>query len=168
MIFIRRILSVLFMAGTFISLSHNLYAETPYALSWGKEASFLGAAGAFYGVSYYLMSEKQKPVESEISRLNPDDVNRFDRSAIRNRSETSRRWSDYLLYTAVALPVVIEGFDNHRNLKDMGTIGLMYAEAALLNSAVTQMAKGIVDRDRPYTYNQSLSMEERMAGGVGA
>jgi membrane-associated phospholipid phosphatase len=95
-------------------------------------------------------------------------VNRFDRSATGHYSRVARRWSDYLLVSSIISPVIIEGIDNRNSLCDFGTVGLLYAEAALLNSAITRNAKGLFDRRRPYLYNRSISNKEKMTEGSDA
>ncbi len=50
---------------------------------------------------------------------------------------------------------------------EAATLGMMFAEAALLVEGTTYLAKDLTGRRRPWVHNTSLSVEERLALSAG-
>jgi membrane-associated phospholipid phosphatase len=114
--------------------------------------------------SEYLDKNNFNLTEQEISELDRNNINSFDRMATHNWSESAERSSDIterivryspLLY---AVPVI-----KNKQWKDGATLVVMYAEVMMLNSGVTGITKSLAQRIRPYLYNTSLTVEERFA-----
>ncbi len=136
----------------------------PYAV--GRTDAVLLPATAGVSLLGDLAAPEPKPLtQAEVASLSPDDVNAFDRVAARSWSESwataSDRSRDALLGAAVLAsfaPRVVEG-----RWREAVTLGVMFAEAALLVEGATYLAKDLTGRRRPWTHNTSLSVEERLA-----
>ncbi len=134
-------------------------ALSPYQLSWETEAYIVapGTAGALYG---YFAEQSVKPLTAqEILALSESSVNRFDRSAISHYSTTANTASDAVYGVAVIAPCLLFTDEAMRN--DWQTIAVMYGETMEWFVATTLIAKGTVQRIRPYVYNSNVTMDEK-------
>jgi len=130
------------------------HAQSVYDLSWKKDVPLLAGGMAGTTASLLLRAHHQPLTNAEIARLNPNDINAFDRPAIQYYGEGAREASDVLLTLSYALPLTTLLFQDTRS--DVGTIGVLLAETLLLNEAFTGITKTLVARPRPYTYNPDV------------
>lgn len=115
-----------------------------------------------YGVSLWLESRDEQPSVNEISGLKRSDVNFFDRSAVDNRSSGYAKASDALLGSLLlgGIGTVFCGGVSYG--KDgVQDVGALFAEGFVLNMGLNNLVKVLVDRKRPYLYNDSVSAEDR-------
>jgi membrane-associated phospholipid phosphatase len=56
-------------------------------------------------------------------------------------------------------------FTKKKNWSDLMTLTLMYFEGLYLSTGSELIAKALINRARPYTYNPKLTIEERIRGG---
>ena len=159
---IQLVFILLFLNQITINLNaQNIANSDVYTLKLIKEIPLLsiGIGGGLYG--QYL--HRQKPVLDavDIQSLNANAIKpAFDRFATRNNSYRSKVWSDVLLYSVMAAPFSLLLDKNIRNdYKNVGVIGL---ETYLLNAAVTGITKEIFQRKRPYVYNSTFTLAEKM------
>lgn len=136
----------------------------PYVVS-RRDAILLPAALGVSLLGDAVAPEPRPLTRAEVALLSPDDVNAFDRIAARSWSEGWATASDRslaaLLGAAVLVPFAPLAADGH--WRDALTLGVMVAEAALLVEGTTYLAKDLAGRERPWTHNTSLSVEERLA-----
>ncbi|HAA15151.1 MAG TPA: hypothetical protein DCE41_27030, partial [Cytophagales bacterium] len=136
-----------------------------YKTSWSTDVSVIAGASAFTAAIVLWDASFPLPTETEVSRLDPMDVNRFERGAIYNQSSTINTISDvgqylggmssWFLYLDPA--VRADGWE----------VAVMYLEVALLNQAITETAKTIFRRPRPYMYNPDYPLEGKIGSSTG-
>ena len=134
----------------------------PYALDHGDIAvASVGAVAA--GLGFALKNTAAPPTAAEIAGLDRASVNAFDRGATWNWSDDWQDVSDWTRDGLVAaatlatlLPAAVEG-----RWSEAATLGVMLAETAAFSFGVTNLAKVVVQRNRPYLYNDAFTPEER-------
>ena len=133
--------------------------SSPYAIS-KNEDRWLNTLG----VSLLYFSEysiKSNPLtEKEIISLDYSNIPSYDYAAIKNWNPKSVEISDWLLYASVASPSLL--FLDSKIRKDIRSIIPIITEAYLINLGITNLSKVLVKRPRPYLYNNSLSIEEKI------
>ncbi|MEL7162197.1 MAG: phosphatase PAP2 family protein [Bacteroidota bacterium] len=148
--------SLLFLLTAVLSLSAQ---DFPYSLNLEQEARILGFGGSMLAGGYYLEIQLEDLSPTALEKGNVRDIFFLDRGAVRQRSEAYRSLSDKLLRNSVLLPATLLAARPVR--KKPLVLGLMMAEAMILNEGATKMLKVLVRRRRPLTYNTSFSPEER-------
>jgi len=135
-------------------------AESPYE-NYKPGDTFIYAGAAAGGILSHFISNRLQPLtESEVEALDPNDVHPFDRSAIFNRSEFAARFSDWGMFTSLALPVALMTQRHVR--EDYNKVGYLYLQTLAITAVVTQLTKGTTRRTRPYVYNPQVSLEEKL------
>lgn len=136
----------------------------PYHFSW-KRASVIGGSGLLLsGTGLGLSTIKRSPTAEEVLLLDRNDVPTFDRPAVDQNDHSFDLVSDVLLYSGggFALLHTIKSSSNKRQFFWLGT---MFTESLAYSFGVNYTVKNLVDRPRPFLYNQSLTVEERLAKG---
>lgn len=132
-------------------LSNNASAQSPYKISWEKDALILGA-GTVVSVLGYSLEQKINPLSvQEISALSRNDINAFDRSATYNWSKSLTTLSDVSIAITMLSPLTL--FLDKNVQKDFQTISAMYFETLLFATFIPSIAKGTAIRVRPFVYN---------------
>ncbi len=135
-----------------------------YTLDWNKEAIHLSSGVAGLGASYLIGKSITALTPAEIQNLNRNDINAFDRGATYKLNGTAGNLSDAGLgFMAVAPAVLLLG---EAGQKQPITIGVMYFETMLYATALNQLTKVIVKRNRPFTYNPDAPFGDK--GSVDA
>jgi len=118
------------------------------------------------GVTLYGFSKiySKDPVTlEELATLNPKNVNRFDRSAIKHYNESWSKAGDYIFYGSMPLPVLF--LLDKRMRKDFPKLATLYLEAMGATGIVYVTAVHFGDRYRPYTYNPNVPLDFKLRGG---
>ena len=157
-VFKRSLLLSVFSFIVFLLPAQN--APSPFCLRGEVAAPLVIVSFSAQGGAYYFKQRHPRvPTEESILRLQPRQVNRFDRSAIYQHSKVARYISDATLYSAPLLPLILLSNPNSR--KDFGKIFLMDVEVFLLNTALTNLVKEAVHRPRPLAYNPRTQVWEK-------
>ena len=156
----------LFMLMALLFSSSLFAAEDsafPYELNSTQEIILSAVVLSTFGTTLYLASGYEEPSASEIQNLNKNDINSFDRSATENWSTGLSSASHMCLFSLGTAPFVLYApFLWTDKWSNYWTISVMYLQAATLNFGLTELTKSLVGRKRPYLYNTSLSIDERM------
>ncbi len=147
-----------FFIVLFIFFSQTLILpQSPFSLDTGREIAIFGS-GFLLGVIDIKLIDNKNPIENEIlTNLSRKNVNSFDRGATYNWSLSSAEWSNILLITAIASPLLLFTSSAIRN--DAGTFSTMYLQNILTTYSVSHLPKGLVTRYRPYVYNENVPDE---------
>jgi membrane-associated phospholipid phosphatase len=133
--------------------------QSPYKLSWDTD-KYICLPGAVGFIGGYIAEQSVQPLTAqEISTLSRSSVNEFDRSATYRYSKTASDISDAVYGVAAIAPCLL--FTDETMRKDWQTISVMYLETLEWFGATTMIAKGTVQRIRPYAYNPDVAMEEK-------
>lgn len=96
--------------------------------------------------------------------MRKDDVMAIDRWAAGNYNEEYDRISYIPFYAAFGTPLLfLLGEDERRHA---GHIAVLYLETMATTGALFTMTAGLVDKSRPYVYNENLPIEERTNKGA--
>ena len=138
---------------------HAQKSESPYEWDWTRDGIWTGAAlGGTVG-GFLLIQDKDDIEPDEFARIENDlagaidDINFIDRWAAGNNSETANNISDIPFAASFAAPFTML-FDDEINDHTWQYLGL-YLESLATTSAMYTITAGLVDRSRPYVYDDS-------------
>lgn len=125
-----------------------------------KKCTFLLSAGTIgLGLGYYMHTQTPTLSLETISKLDPANINRFDRIATNYSSLKAKKASDYFFFSSFALPSLF--LANKKSRSDFGNIGLMYGEVLFINYALTNIVKKSFLRSRPLVYNSDFVITDK-------
>jgi hypothetical protein len=137
-----------------------------YKYKLGVDIPILGISMGS-GIASYFLYKKKTPISiEEINALQPQQVNKFDRSAIYHHSKGANISSDVFYYASSLSPALL--FIDKKVRNDWKYVLPMWAEVYGLTSALTLLTKELADRKRPYVYNQNLSAESKVSKSATA
>ena len=119
------------------------------------------------GWSAYAFTEiysKDRSTEEQILALDKNDINRFDRWAVRPYSEDVGTASDYIFYGSMALPLLFLSGKETRN--DFFKLSFLYLEAMSVTGLLYTGSVYLTNRYRPYAYSDETEMSWRTRGGA--
>lgn len=134
-------------------------AQSPYRLTTGREAAWIGGSAALWGGSKWLSRSVRPLTPVQIAALNAEQVPRFDRYSLHHFSMRARRGSDVLLYAAPVLPVLLALDPDVRT--STPAYGVLCVESVAVTTALTSLVKNTARRTRPFVYQAEapLSMK---------
>jgi membrane-associated phospholipid phosphatase len=155
--FLTLLVSNLF-AGEKDSLRHEVY-RVNYRID--MPVTTVTIATAFWG---FAVVDKKPPLDSlTITGLNPNDINRFDRSAIWQNADfapTARTVSDITLGICNALPFLLLADKEIR--QEWGDVLLLFLETqAIVGNLYSWGSVVYIDRARPLVYNPDIPWDEK-------
>jgi len=145
-----------------ILLSINIsLAQSPYKIGLNKEV-FIGGIGAASSIGALIIDSQIEPLSiEEVNKFKSEEINWFDRSAAFNWSEDFSLASDILVSLSAAVPAML--FTSEKIRKDFLIISTMYLETIMYSFALPYIAKGSLQRIRPYVYNNNASIKEKLS-----
>ncbi len=145
-------------------------ANFPYRLSPTRDALLITAGSLLMQASAIGQNRKVKMEVSEIAMLDATLINPIDRFAIRYWSpdqnslrEKFEPGSMIVAGAGIGTYGIWSRVTSHR-WEAAKTLGLMYIEGLYICSGTMLLAKSLIDRARPYTYNPDLTLSERSRG----
>jgi membrane-associated phospholipid phosphatase len=143
----------------FVLLQTSIFSQSPYSLETGREIAIFGG-GLILGIANTKLIDNKIPItDEELQNLSKENISAFDRGAVNNWSPSSAEWSNVLLITAVASPLLM--FTSSAVRDDAGTFSTMYLQNILTTYSVSHLPKGLISRYRPYVYNEDIPDEIR-------
>lgn len=143
----------------------SLFAETNFCYQLGKKDLIIApiSLGMNIGAGFVDENVKFNLTSDEIAQLNRSNVNRFDQSATYNWNTKAGTVSD-VFYKAMPIitPCIAVPHLFNKEWKNVATIGVMYLELYCLTKSLTLFTKSASRRIRPYLYNDSFSIDERL------
>ncbi len=123
----------------------------PYELDLWLDGG-LTAGGVALVSGAVVVRRGQEPLTvGEIARLDPADVNGFDRSATAQWSTTARDVSNALVLPLMVAPLALAIATS--GSRQSWTMAAMYAEVLLLGNGLGELLNGVANRTRPFVYN---------------
>mgnify|MGYP000586332424 CR=1 FL=1 len=154
------IISLIACLCFFVFIQKSVAQDSPiYNIDWTKDSYVFATGGLLLGSAYLIDRNHNIITATELNQLNAENVNSFDRSAISNNNINSAELSDYCRDLMLAVPLTL--LASKRGRKEWGNIGILYMETLLTNTAATFVSKIAIPRNRPFTYNNELSIAER-------
>lgn len=144
---------------TLLICINQINGQKKFNLSTEREVTILGVNSAIVLTSF-LINQNLKITHEEISLLDKNRINSFDRSATNYYSKNLSLISDVLLISSVSLPISFLFMDNQNN--NLVSIGIMYLETMSLTYGLTNLTKNLTQRFRPYAYNPEVPLSEKL------
>ncbi|PWU24321.1 PA-phosphatase [Candidatus Cerribacteria bacterium 'Amazon FNV 2010 28 9'] len=147
----------------------NLPTSTPekrqqiYKLKPGVDIPIFVVGAGWSAYAFTKIYSKSPSTEEEILALNKNDINGFDRWAVRPFSESLDRISYYPFFASMPLPFLFL-FGNTK--KDFFKLSGLYLEAMSITGFLYTGSVYFTNRYRPYAYTDESSMEQRTRGGA--
>ena len=135
---------------------------SPYDLELKKELFLLGSGVSLIIAGAIIVDNISPLAEQEIDALDVNDINSFDRNAIKPHRESLN--GDLLLYGSFLLPLTFLANDNTR--RDWQMLGLMWLEVMAIQSGINLLIKGLAKRTRPYVYDPDTPFEKKQTVGA--
>jgi len=133
--------------------------QNTYQMSWSRDLPLGISGGGMLGTSFILKAKKEALTPEQLGALNREDINCFDRGATYNWSEPTAHASDAVMFLSVAMPSLI--FIDEKARQEYKSVLLMTSETYLLTAGLTGLVKELARRERPYTYNENVPLEEK-------
>jgi membrane-associated phospholipid phosphatase len=142
-----------------IFVGDTCQAQSPYELQKRREWILIGSGAALSIAAIFVVENVDPLTIEEIARLDPDDINAFDRKAIAPYRDTNA--GDALMFVSYMLPLTFFAYPDTKH--DWKTIGVMWAEVTLINLGLNGVVKGLSTRTRPYVYDPDTPVDEKTA-----
>lgn len=142
-------------------IANDTQAQSPYQLSGTKEGILFGTSIGSLTFSQSKYKKMAPLTLEEISALKREDILSIDRGATYNRSVFARKFSDQLLMTSIAPPLLL--LADRRSRLDFDKVGLFTLQTLLINTALTDLTKVLVKRKRPYVYNEFTDINRKLS-----
>jgi len=142
---------------------HELHDHDVYELDKKRETILLATGLTLSLTGGYLLHKVDKADYQEILKLDKQTLWGIDRKATNKFSSTGELTSDILLYSSFALPFWVYLSDAAKGEKVDCLI--MTLETLLITSGITNIAKGLSKRYRPYNYNPIVPEELKLSHG---
>lgn len=150
---------IAFIIITFLTVTLNAQNTSPYEWKWTRDGIWTGATLGASAYGLILIQNKDGITEAELNALDVKDINGIDRWAAGNSSETANNISDIPFAASFALPFGLL-FNDEINDHSGQFLG-MYLQSLSTTSALYSITAGLVNRSRPYVYDENLSIDRR-------
>jgi len=122
----------------------------------------VGAGWSLY--AFTQIYSKTPSTEEEILDLDVNDINSFDRRAVRPFDESIDKASYIPFFAVMPMPFVFLTGKNTR--KDFFKLTFLYLEAMSITGFLYTGSVYLTDRYRPYAYSSESTMDQRTRGGA--
>jgi len=123
------------------------------------------AVGATWsGYAFTKIYSKDTSTIEEVLSLDVNDINGFDRWAVRPYSEKYGKASDYIFHGSMVLPLLFLVGKETRN--DFFKLSFLYLEAMSITGLLYTGSTYFTNRYRPYAYSEETPMSWRTRGGA--
>lgn len=148
----------------FTSLEKNPPAIGPvYKLKAAVDIPVVAVGAGWSLYAFTKIYSKPLTDEETVLSLNKNNINWFDRWAVRPYSASMDRKA-YIPFNA-AMPMPLLFLIPNRTRKDFFKITFLYLEAMSITGLLYTSSTYFADRYRPYVYSSGTTMEQRMNGG---
>ena len=141
----------LILACTFVANATWAQHKTGYHLDLKKDAILTGTSLLLTSAGILALRQTAPLSMAELDMLNANDINGFDRFAIKRQNEKTANISDYFMYACLGANALL--LTNKSLRKGLPEIGLIGIETAFITYGITNLVKATVLRPRPYLYN---------------
>lgn len=134
-----------------------------YKFKPGVDIPVFVIGAGWSGYAFTKIYSKPHSTEEQILNLNKNDINGFDRWAVRPFSESVDKISYYPFFASMPLPFLFL-FGNTK--KDFFKLTGLYLEAMSITGFFYTGSVYFFDRYRPYAYSDESTMDQRTRGGA--
>jgi membrane-associated phospholipid phosphatase len=141
----------------------DIHKEPVYKLKLASDIPVTLIGCGWSGYAFTKIYSKNPLTIEELESLNPDNINSFDRPAIKQYHESAAKIGDYLFYGSMPLPVLF--LVDKKMRKDFFKLSFLYLEAMGVTGFIYTGSVYFADRFRPYAYNENAPLDFRLRGG---
>jgi len=149
---------------TNVSIKSVEIKQQVYKLKPSVDIPVFAVGGGWSGYAFTKIYSKERSTVQKMLSLNVNDINRFDRWAVRPYSEKMGTNSNYLFYGSMALPALFLPFKETRN--DLFKLCFLYLEAMSITGFLYTGSVYFTNRYRPYSYSEETEMTWKTRGGA--
>lgn len=135
-----------------------------YKLKAAVDIPLFAIGAGWSGYAFTKIYSKDRSTEDQILKLDENDINGFDRWAVRPHAESIGNSSNYLFYGAMGLPFLF--LSGKETRKDFFKLTFLYLEAMAVTGLLYTGSVYFTDRYRPYAYSDETEMTWRTRGGA--
>ena len=163
--FVIVLLLVINLQQTF-SQTIDTSKNPPYEWDWTRDGIWTGSAIAATGLGFYFIQNKDGLTDAELQAevARKDDIIGIDRWVAGNSSETASKISDIPFILSFAAPFILY-FDDEVN-DNGGLVFGIFLETMATSGAVYTITAGLVDKSRPYVYDENYDYDRRVRAGA--
>lgn len=157
----KPLLSLILICFT-LQLLQAQKAPSPYEWQWKRDGIWTGTALAGNALGLSLIVNKnplsESDLQDEMARI--DNINFIDRWAVGNSSQSASDISDFPFYASFAAPLILF-FDDEVN-DNGGQVFGIFLESMATTGALYSITAGLVNKSRPYVYDEDLALGRRL------
>ncbi|HEX6846036.1 MAG TPA: phosphatase PAP2 family protein [Chitinophagaceae bacterium] len=135
-----------------------------YKLKPAVDIPVVAVGAGWSGYAFTKIYSKERSTVQKILSLDENDINKFDRWAVRPYSEEIGTKSDYIFYGSMFLPVLF--LTGKETRKDLFKLGFLYLEAMSITGLLYTGSVYLTNRYRPYAYAEETEMTWKTRGGA--
>ena len=150
-------------ADTISSKQHVVNHHQLYKIKPAVDIPIAAAGTAWSLYAFSKIYVKPPSSEEKILSLKKEDINSFDRWAVRPYNGTLDKISYYPFYAALPYPLIFFAADDAMR-KDYWKLSFLYWEAMAITGIFGEGATYSVDKYRPYAYSSGTQMDKRTDG----
>jgi membrane-associated phospholipid phosphatase len=135
-----------------------------YKLKPAVDIPVFAVGAGWSGYAFTKIYSKERSTVQQIVSLDENDINKFDRWAVRPYSEEIGTQSDYIFYGSMFLPVLFLTGKETRN--DLFKLSFLYLEAMSVTGLLYTGSVYLTNRYRPYSYSEETEMAWKTRGGA--
>ncbi len=144
-----------------VQYSYAQSVSQVYNWNWKTDGVTLGVGAGLLGTGMMMRNNAEVLLESEINTLSGDNIWFLDKTAVDNFSYSSDHLSDIFLFGSYVFPLT--HFISSDPQKNRSVLFGMFMESSMISAGLTNIIKASIQRNRPYTYNSSLPLDERLS-----
>ena len=145
-------------------VTESAQAKPVYDLKPAIDIPVFVTGAGWSAYAFTKIYSKDRSSIDKILSLDKNDINGFDRWAVRPHSEKVSKSSNYIFGGSIPLPMLFLAFKDTR--KDFFKLGFLYLEAMSITGLMYTGSVYLTDRFRPYAYSDETPMEWRTRGGA--
>lgn len=163
LLWIRRVFCVWAFLGVLsgsVASVHSALGQTPFRPVGLQDYLWLGGGGLLFLSGYYLIPAPSGYLENELEALSPKGLDRWEKHAIHHWSPRLNNLSEF---SALVAGSAITALVFSPQARDDGyRLAIMTAQMLVWSTALPQIAKTVVQRNRPFIYNTHADLNLRM------
>jgi membrane-associated phospholipid phosphatase len=135
-----------------------------YKLKPAADIPVFAVGAGWSAYAFTKIYSKEHSSEEEILSLDKNDINGFDRWAVRPYDKSIDKASYYPFYASTLLPFLF--LTGKQTSKDFFKLSFLYLEAMSITGLLYTGSVYVTNRYRPYAYSSETTMEQRTRGGA--
>jgi len=151
------------LSGNF-SISNADKKQQVYKLKPAVDIPVFAVGAGWSAYAFTKIYSKEHSSEEKILSLDINDINGFDRWAVRPYDKSIDKASYYPFYASTLLPFLF--LTGKQTSKDFFKLSFLYLEAMSITGLLYTGSVYVTNRYRPYAYSSETTMDQRTRGGA--